>query len=222
MGKKYIAIFLVFFVIIGSFAACKKANKGIVITGSDGKTRVLATNNAGETLTDNAGNLILVVTDAKGDVSKDSNGNAETQKVAPPEYYLINNSVECSKFSVVIPDGWQQSRADNIRLIQIKTGGELDLMVKAGSTVDDVMYSSQTFMDSAKKQDPKAEFGTTTANICGVKATKYHYKSTKFAAQINLYVFEKSGIVYLFESVIKNEYISSVDFEKVMNTVKFK
>jgi len=221
MGKKYIAIFLAFFIIIAGFAACKKANK-IVITGSDGKTRVLATNDAGETMTDDAGNLIIVVTDAKGDVSKDAKGNTETQKVAPPDYYVYDKVIETPKFSVAIPDGWVQSRAGNVRLTQTKTQGELDLIVESGKTVGYIKYTSQTFMDNAKKKDPKAEVSKTDINICGVKAVKYHYKSTQFAAQINLYVLEKNGTVYLFESVIKNEFIESVDFEKVMNTVKFK
>ena len=221
MNKKYFAVFLLFIFVLSVFAACIKANPGIIITGSDGKTRVLATNDNGETMTDSAGNIIIVMTDAKGKAARDKNGDQVTQKVSPPDYYIYNKVIEGPKFSVAIPEGWEQSDASNIRLKKTSTNAELNLMVEDGQTLAQVKDAVEEFMDKAA-EDPDAVFKVETIKLCGVSATMYLYDSEKYTARMVFYVLEKNGTDFLFQGAVGNEYKESVDFESVINTIKFK
>lgn len=223
MSKKYIALFLAFCVILTGFAACKKAYKyGIIITDSDGKTRVLATDDNGKAMTDEANNIIIIVTQANGDPVKDNEGNMETQKVGHPDYYVADNVVEGEKFSVKIPDGWKQSTAPDVRLTNIETGGEINFLVKKGQYINNVIVSAEQFMNAAEEQDPTAEIVVKDVKLCGVDATKYEYNSAKNASAVTFYIFEKNGTVFLFQAAISNKYKDLVDFEAVMNSVEFK
>jgi len=222
MNKKYFAVFLLFIFVLSVFAACIKANPGIIITGSDGKTRVLATNDNGETMTDSAGNIIIVMTDAKGKAARDKNGDQVTQKVSPPDYYIYNKVIEGPKFSVAIPEGWEQSDASNIRLKKTSTNAELNLMVEDGQTLAQVKDAVEEFMDKAAAEDPDAVFKVETIKLCGVSATMYLYDSEKYTARMVFYVLEKNGTDFLFQGAVGNEYKESVDFESVINTIKFK
>lgn len=223
MSKRYIATFLAFCVILSSFAACKRAYKhAMIITDSDGKTRVVLTDDNGKAVTDEANNIIVVVTQANGDPVKDSDGKQETQKVAHPNYYVIDDVVEGKKFTVTIPDGWVQGDASNVRFTHIETGGEINLLVKDGQNINNVNVYCGKFMDAAKKEDPGSKIDTTDIKICGVSATKYSYNSDLNNSEINLYVFEKTGTVYLFQTAVKKEFIDSVNFEMVMNAIDFK
>lgn len=222
MNKKYFAVFLLFIFVLSVFAACIKANPGIIITGSDGKTRVLATNDNGETMTDSAGNIIIVMTDAKGKAARDKNGDQVTQKVSPPNYYIYNKVIEGPKFSVAIPEGWEQSDASNIRLKKTSTNAELNLMVEDGQTLAQVKDAVDEFMDKAAAEDPNAVFKDKTLKLCGVSATMYLYDSEKYSARMVFYVLEKNGTDFLFQGAVGNEYKESVDFESVINTIKFK
>lgn len=222
MSKKYFALFLVFVIVLSGFAACIKSNPGIVITGSDGKTRVLATNDNGETMTDDAGNLIIAVTDKNGKGARDKEGNYETQRVAPPDYYVLENFIESPKFSVPVPAGWEQSTTSNIRLTHTATKGEINLYIEDGQTLTQVSDAVQEFMDMTATKDPNAEFKVETVKICGVSATRYLYSSTQFSAEMAVYVFEKNGTSFQFQTVIAKENKDIVDFESVINTIKFK
>ncbi|MEI6577868.1 MAG: hypothetical protein WCN92_00210 [Eubacteriales bacterium] len=223
MSKKYIAIFLAFCLILTSFSACKRTYKhAIVITDSEGKTRVLVTDDNGKAVTDEANNVIVIVTQANGDPVKDSDGKQETQKVAHPNYYVFKAIIEGKKFTITIPKGWVQSDASNVRLTNTETGGEINLLVKDGQNINNVNVYCGKFMDAAKKEDPAAKVDTTDIKICGVSATKYSYNSKLNNSEINLYVFEKNGTVYLFQTAVKNQFKDSVDFEALMNAIKFK
>lgn len=223
MNKKTVALVLAFVVFLGVFAACQRQNKyGILITDSDGKERVLATDKNGETVTDEANNIIVVVTGSDGKPVKTDNGDYETQRVAHPDFYEYKDVVEGAKFSVAIPEGWERTRAGSIRLTHKQTGAELDLMVKDGQKLDDLIVETDSFMARVEVNDPGAVFEYTQEDIFGVTAEKYYYKSETASAEMVVYVFEKNGTVFLFRSVVDNAYIDSIDFDAILKTVKFK
>lgn len=223
MSRKYIAMLLAFCIILASFAACKRTYKhGIIITDSDGKTRVIVTDNNGKAVTDEANNIIVIVTQANGDPVKDNDGKQETQKVAHPNYYVVDNVIEGNKFTVTKPEGWEQSDASNVRLINTETDGEINLLVKDGQNINNVNVYCGKFIDAAKKEDPASMVDTKDIKICGESATKYSYNSDLNDTEINLYVFEKKGTVYLFQTSVKKEFKNSVDFEALMNNIRFK
>ncbi len=221
MNKKYLAVFLVFMVLTAGFTACKKADKsGIVIIDNRGTERVLATDSNGETMTDAAGNMIVVVTQADGNAVTVEGGGQETQTVSPPPYYVYNNIIECPKFSVQIPQGWEQGSASDIMLRHIETNCELKLMVKDGKSFDEVLTSARDLLQMAKDKDPDAKLDVSAVSICGVEATMLNYITLEKTGVF--YVFNKNSTTFLFSAIVNNEYKDSIDFNAVINTVNFK
>jgi hypothetical protein len=217
MAKRYMALFLVFFMILAGFAGCKKG--GIIITDNEGKTRVLATDEDGETMTDDAGNLIVVVTGA--------DGSKETQKVAPPSFYVLDDVIEGSKFSVALPKGWEQSGTGDISIVNEETDAELVFMIKGNKPIEDVVDEAVAILDVLATQTG-SKLEITTVDIAGSSATKLYLPGNNSAESPendrdwNAYIFEKNGTVFLFRGIVEGKYRDSVDFEAIINSVKFK
>ena len=212
MTKKTVVFLIVFILMLCVLAACNK-NKahGIVVVDNKGTTRVLATNDNGETMTDDAGNLIVVVTDAEG--------KSETQRVAPPDYYADGNTVQTPKFSLAVPKGWTyKSIGNNLKLTQTETNSELNLVTMDGKTLDEAIASADETMDLFRKEGT-VEISQTV--VCGVDAAKYTITKADTGTVI-FYIFEKNATVYSFYSVVVQEYKDSIDFETIINSIKFK
>jgi len=213
MRKKTIVFFIVFVLMLCIFAACKKDEvNGIVIVDNNGTTRVLATNDNGETMTDDAGNLIVVVTDAEG--------KSETQRVAPPAYYADGDTIQTLKYSLTVPKGWSyKSVGNNLKLTNTDTNSELNLVTMEGKTLEDAIASADQTMELFKKEGT-VEVSQTV--ICGVDATKYTITKADSSGTVIFYIFEKNGTVYSFYSVVVQAYKDSIDFETIINSIKFK
>lgn len=210
--KKVVALFIVFVLMLGLFGACKKATKGIVITDNEGKTRVLATNDKGETMTDEANNLIILVTDF--------DGKEETQRVAMPDSYVSGKTIQTKKYTVLIPKGWEQdSGLGDVKLIHKKTDGEINLVTMDGKTLEYAIDSMEQFAESIKDEGGTVEVAQAT--ICGVEAAKYSLENADTGI-ITFYIFEKNGTVYSFYTAATNENKDSVDFEAIINSIVFK
>lgn len=212
MKNKTIAVFIIFTLVLCLLAACKKDDaNGIVVVDDKGVTRVLATDDKGETMTDEAGNLIVVVTGL--------DGKEETQRVAPPDYYAVGNKIQTPKYAVDVPEGWTQSSMGNvIRLTHTQTKSELNLVTMDGKTLDDAIASAEETMELFKKE---GTVETAEASICGVAATKYTVSKAD-EGKVVFYIFEKNAAVYSFYSVVMNEYKDSVDFDAIINSIQFK
>lgn len=213
MRNKMAALLLVFTLILCLFAACGKDKvNGIAIVDSEGTTRVLATNDNGETMTDDAGNLIIVVTNA--------DGKEETQRVAPPDYYVNGNIIETPKYTVTIPKGWEQSAGlGDVRLIHTSTKSELNLVTLKDKTLEDAIFSAEEVMDLMRNEGGTVETVQTT--ICGVEATQYSVSKAD-SGTVVFYIFEKNGTVYSFYAVADKENRDSVGFEALINSIQFK
>ncbi len=211
-GKKYIALFVVFVLMLGVFGACKKSAKGITITDSEGKTRVLATNDKGETMTDDAGNLIILATDF--------DGKEETQRIAMPDYYIDGNTIQAKTYTMVIPKGWEKDDGvSDVRLVHKSTKGEINLVTMDGKTLDDALASADSLVEPIEKEGGTVEITKTT--ICGVEADKYTVAQGE-TGTITFYIFEKNGTVYSFYTVATAQDKDSVDFEAIINSIVFK
>jgi len=213
MGKKIAALLLISTLLLCVLAACKKDKvNGIAIVDDEGKTRVLATDENGESMTDDAGNLIVVVTGA--------NGDEETQRVAPPDYYMTGKTIQTPKYSVTVPDGWEQSDGlGDVRLIHTDTKSELNLVTLKDKTLQDGLDSAEQVMDLMRKDGGTVETVQTT--ICGVEATQYT-ASKADSGTVIFYIFEKNAAVYSFYSVATEADRDSVDFEALINSIEFK
>lgn len=210
--KKYIALFVVFVLMLGVFGACKKAAKGIVITDSEGKTRVLATNDNGETMTDDANNLIIIATDF--------DGKEETQRLAMPDYYVSGSTIEAITYTLVIPKGWEQSKGvSDVMLVHKSTESEINLVTMDDKTLGNAIDDAESLMEQIEKEG--GTVGTAQTTICGVEAAKYTVAKAA-SGTITFYIFEKNDIVYSFYTVATEEHKDRVDFEAIINSIVFK
>jgi len=213
MGKKTAAIVIIFALMLCFFAACKKDKvNGIAIVDNEGKTRVLATDDNGETMTDDAGNLIVVVTGA--------DGKEETNRVAPPDYYQTGRTIQTPKYTLTIPKGWEPGEGlGDVRLVHTSTNSELNLVTLKDKTLEDGLDSAEQVMDMLRNEGGTVETAQTT--ICGVEATQYSVSKTDEGTVI-FYIFEKNATVYSFYTVADKAKRDSVGFEALINSIEFK
>jgi len=163
-------------------------------------------------MTDDAGNLIIVVTGA--------NGEEETQRVAPPDYYKTGNTIQTPKYTITVPDGWEQSDGlGDVRLIHTGTKSELNLVTLKEKTLQDGLDSAEQVMELMRKEGGSVETVQTT--ICGVEATQYT-ASKADSGTVVFYIFEKNATVYSFYSVAAKADRDSVGFEALINSIEFK
>ena len=211
-NSKIVTLFVIFVLIFGVFGACKKSTKGIVITDNEGKTRVLATNDKDETMTDDAGNLIILVTGLDGE--------EETQRVAMPDYYVEGRTIQTKNYTVVIPKGWEQGAGvSDVRLVHTKTQGEINLVTLNGKTLQDAIDSAESLMEPIEKEGGTVQTGKAT--ICAVEAFTYTVAKAD-TGTIIFYIFEKNGVAYSFYTAATNEDKGSVDFQTIINSIVFK
>lgn len=221
MVKKGVSIILALLVVLTCFAACERKYKhGLLITDNKGKSYILATDKQGEIITDKAGNVAVLITNENGRPSTDEKGDQKTNFQSPPVYYTSGNVVEGEKFSVAIPKGWQLGDSEEITLKQKATGGELYLLVKENQTLKEAVSS----LDDVLKQASTSKTKYTVENVkkFGVNVTKYNYKDTKNDVDMVIYMFEKNKTVFMFRTTNKIGVAGKVDYETLMNTIKFK
>lgn len=213
--KTYIALFVIFVLMLGLFGACKKAGKGIIVTDSEGKTRVLATNEKGETMTDEANNIVILVTGL--------DGKEETQRVAMPDYYVSGSTIETKTYTVKVPKGWEQGNGiSDITLVHKSTNAEINLFKMDGKTLEYANIEAELLMNAMRKEGDTVE--TTQVTIYGVEGTKYtatRAEESKTTAT-SFYIFEKNESVYSFYTIVDDKDKDRVDFEAIINAIVFK
>ncbi len=149
--KKIFAIALSLIFVLICFAGCKaKIKDGIVVTNLAGENFAAVTNESGGIKRDEAGNLIVLVTDADGKNVKGDNGEYLTNPVALDHALVIGNRVECNEYSVLIPDGW--SNAHSLNGLSITKNNSLDsLVIEAkDDSLDDIMSSASTLLGAMR------------------------------------------------------------------------
>ena len=112
--KKYFALIIAIMVILTCFTACKpKIKDGALVTNQAGENFAAVTKAGGGVIVDDAGNLVVLVTDEDGRNVKGDNGEYATNKVALEHALVIGNRVECEKYAITIPDGWSDAKSFN-------------------------------------------------------------------------------------------------------------
>lgn len=112
--KKYLALIIAIMVILTCFTACKpKIKDGALVTNQAGENFAAVTKAGGGVVVDDAGNLVVLVTDEDGRNVKGDNGEYATNKVALEHALVIGNRVECEKYAITIPGGWSDAKSFN-------------------------------------------------------------------------------------------------------------
>ena len=149
--KKIFALTISVIVILTCFAGCKaKIKNGALVTNAAGENFAAVTKADGGIQRDEAGNLIVLVTDENGRNVKGDNGEYLTNPVALDHALVVGNRVECNEYSVVIPDGW--SDGNSLNGMNILKDGTLDgLFIEAKNTpLDELMGNSSKLLSAMK------------------------------------------------------------------------
>jgi hypothetical protein len=205
---KATAFITAFCFIIFAFAGCKKETDGKSIVDDRGVTYLVVTEENGENVTDEAGNLIVY----------DNLG--ETQRVATPDYYNDADKIVTKYYSVVPPKGWtaEPSGKGDVELTHEKTGNIVKL-VTVSKDLEGALIDLEEIVQSVAGEGAKTE--TSQKELYGVTATVSSIQTGSGAMEFN--VFKKGEKVFSFYTVKSKDFKNNdAGFEEVLNAVVFK
>lgn len=127
MHNKIIAVICVVLMLATLFAAC---GKKVIIEGKNGQEYVAMTDEEGNTVLNESGEIVVYVTDDRGKYVKDANGEPQTNTVTFPNVAVGKDKIETADYVLTIPEGWisdsngviYQKDHDQIRLFISKSG----------------------------------------------------------------------------------------------------
>ena len=234
--KKYFALVLTAIVILTCFAGCKaKIKNGAVVTNQAGQDFAAVTKEDGNVLVDEAGNLVVLVTDAKGKNVKGENGEYETKKVALDNALVIGNRVECENYFIDIPKGW--SNASSFTGLSIKRDGTEDVIVineRTDNDIDAAMASTMSAINIAKSNFANTTFENKTVKVLDKDA---HFISLYIpnngtvdangnpgASYMGYIFFEHAGVIYTvrISSTTSNMSNNLDEIIAILNTIEFR
>ncbi len=227
--KKIFALTFAAMIILTCFTACKpKLKNGVVLQNQAGDSFAAVTKTDGGLARDEAGNIIVLVTDANGKNVKGENGEPATKKIALDTALVIGNVVECNDFAMTIPDGWSDS--GSFTELMIKKDGTADIITVnsfRNASINETLQNSITLIDAIKTINPSAVITNTSVEILGQKA---HYISGYVAddgtgkpAFIGYIIFSHEGAVFSCNLISDHNMNDNLDeYLKIINTVEYR
>ncbi|MBR4728074.1 MAG: hypothetical protein IK080_09335 [Clostridia bacterium] len=225
--KKITAILICMVVALTCLTACKaKLKNGAVLSGG-GHDYAAVTNEDGGIQRDDAGNIVVLVTNDKGKNVKDENGEYATQAVALRGALVVGNRIECPDYRMEIPNGWsdylsgadlmiqRDGTKDIIKIIATRDG-DLVASMKQASELIDKMKSFSADTDyvnrSVKLLDQDAQIFAVYVPDNGSGAASY----------LGYIFFEHNGVVYSCMLTSDRNMNESLDeILSILNTIEF-
>lgn len=221
MKKSIFALFICALAAICLFAGCSKA-RGLKIKDSNGYDRVAVTDEDGNPVFDDAGNVIIVDTDSKGHANKDKNGEQATTPLLISDLIESGKNVYCRYFSFKLPSGYD-SLVYGTTISLTKGNNHISISYDIDKTVDDKLDAVSTLTGGMVDEGYTPTVSSDKKTICGETATVTEIKLS--AQEKNIYianiVFEKSGVVYS-ASLTSDKESSPEKLEDIVNSISFK
>ena len=224
--KKYIAAILVTFIILSSFAACATKPKDIEeATNAAGETFAALTQADGGVARDEAGNLLLAVTDENGRAVTDENGETLTNAVALDHALVVGNRIECNTFAITIPDGWSNHNSYNdLNIINDADGTKIVISAFINGNLNSKEKERTSVIDLAIDQFGAASktLRLNDVDICGTKASYDAVYNQNSDVSIAYYHFQVGNVVYsAFVTGERDLSERDKEVEKILNTLEF-
>lgn len=225
--KKYFALILTFILILTCFAACKPSIKdGALVTEFGGQGHAAVTEADGGVKRDEAGNLIVLVTDSNGRQVKDENGEYQTNPVAIDHALVIGDTIEMPEYSVQIPNGWSNEASyESLVLKRDGTQDTFTISVIKDESLGEVLKQRNSVINLAKTNFENVVTETKSETIGEAEATLFSaYVPDANGAQVYMcyIIFEHNGDVYSC-MLNSNTDASAVvpDVIEILNTIKY-
>lgn len=227
--KKYFALIISVIVILTCFTACKpKLKGGEVVTNAAGQGFAAVTKEGGGIARDEAGNLIVLVTDAKGRNVKGENGEYQTNAIAIEHALVIGNRIECPDFAIEIPSGWSDSMSFNDLVIK-KDGSEdtVKIHTDRNASFSSVIETSAKVIDAIK-----SGYGNTVLENKGIKVGENDAQFISafvpdngegVASYLGYIFFNHGSVVYTCMVMSNRDMSADIDsIVKILSTIEFK
>ncbi len=233
--KKYFALILTAIIVLTCFTACKpKIKGGEVVSAADGQNYAAVTKEDGGIARDQAGNLIVLVTDANGKNVKGENGEYETKPVAIDHAIVVGNRIECPRFALTIPNGWSDklSFADLV----ISKDGTKDVVTISVSTdkkLNDVVDEYNNLLLQLKKLHPSAQKGSSQIQITDDISAEFLYAYVAdtgvrdedlnvLGSYLGFIVFRNSTAIYTCRITSDRDMADQIDeITKILGTIEY-
>lgn len=233
MNKKLVAVFCVALLMVSVFAACGKKAQTVNI---DGVEYPVATDDEGNTILSDNGEIAVYVTDANGKYVTDANGEKQTNLVDFPNRLVSGSKLETPAYVWTLPEGWTLSSSgiaykdgtENnvyVKVLEIDPKGERTLEENVNLTLD----TNNKQMEEVKKTYPDSavevkDVKFSDDSIDGKCITVY-IKDTdgKMLQYVDGIYFEAGGKTYKIEyASVNGHYDETVDLFAMLKSFKIK
>ena len=229
--KKYIAIIICAVTVLSCFAACAKKPDLVgdypAVTEKDGGV-----------IRDEAGNIIIYVTDINGKIEKGEDGELVTSPVAIKHPIVVGRRVEGPTYALNIPDGWSDKlTAADLDIIRDGTKDNIRLSHIKDTSLSEVLEKRQSVINLAKVNFPSAETGNKAITLGKDIKAQYMYawvedtgvreddgkgNLTVMSSFVGLIVFEHAGDVYSCMLSSNNNMNEDIDeIISILSTIEF-
>ena len=230
--KKYFALIITLLVVLTCFTSCKAKLKGgqYINTAAGGEGYAAVTKADGGVVRDDAGNLIVLVTDENGKNVKGDDGEYQTNRVALEYALVVGNRIECPTYAINIPNGWEDSISFNDLVIK-KSGTKdfLRIATHGDTSIDKLAEQAKTgLIDAAIAQYPDAVYETKGIKISdAIPSAQFQSllvpdNGTGAASYMGYIYFEHKGNAYACSITSDRDLSGSIDeFTKILSTIEF-
>lgn len=225
--KKYFAVILTFVIILTCFAACKPSIKdGTLVTNAAGKNYAAVTNADGGIKRDEAGNLVVLVTDENGRNVKE-NGEYQTNAIAIEHALVIGDTIEMPEYSIQIPEGWSDSMSfEDLCLTRDGSNDVITISVLKDESLSDVAEERSSVITRTKNAFPNTVIETKTISFGDIEDALFYSAYVPDANGAEVYlcyiVFEHAGDVFSCMANSNTDISSSIpEITEILSTINF-
>lgn len=216
--KRFIALIITFVVILTCFAGCKKGEPVESYTDFAGEAIPAVTEEGGNIVRDDNGNVVVYVTDPNGNTVEGENGEPETQAQAVEHAIVTGTRIEMPDYALNIPDGWSNVASYDMLNI-VKDDITFTIMTDRKAKLADMQKAHDTIVSTSAT----GEVTKTTQKIAGQDATvAYTFSTMKGNIFVGYIDFMYQGVVFSVQ-VSANSDISSSwnEIVSIVNTIEF-
>ncbi len=224
MKKQIFAIVLVTVLIVGLFAACGK--KYMVYTDEDGVAHALLTDTEGNTMVNDFGQLVAGVTDDRGKLVTDADGNYETRAVAFPSLVIYGSTYETPDFKLTVPERlWSVSESG-----LTKKDSEIRVEIGAApepTSLDEQAELNEQFIALLKKNGVEVNAESQRFRLQnGVEVLQYsvdiNSETESLKEHREVFSFRCNETMYTFTAIEPEAERGTVSYIDLLNMIKFR
>ena len=226
--KKYLALILTFALLLVCFTACKPSIKeGAIVTEfGGGQGHAAVTEADGGVKRDDAGNLIVLVTDENGRQVKDENGEYQTNPVAIDHALIVGNTIEMPEYSIQMPNGWSNLTSYEELIIQKDgTSDVLKISVIKDESYAEILKQRNSVINLAKSNFENVVTESKAVTIGETEGTLFSaYVPDANGAQVYMcyIVFEHNTDVYSCMFNSNTDASATVpEIVEILNTIEY-